>query len=77
MGLDYLLYHEPYIIEQIKQRKNRRIGIDSNKRFYSSYILNKENHNNINYKNENSLVNSKEIISLCDQFLKESSYYFS
>lgn len=76
-GLDYLLNQEPYILEQIKQSKNRRIGIDSNKRFYSSYNLNKENHNNINYKNENSLVNSKEIISLCDQFLKESSYYFS
>jgi hypothetical protein len=46
-------------------------------RFYSSYNLNKENHNSIISKNENSLVNSKEIICLCDKFLKESSYYFT
>ena len=52
-------------------------NFDINKRSYSTYNLNKKNHNSINYKNENSLVNSQEIKDLCDQFLKETSYYFS
>ena len=47
-----------------------------NKRFYSSNNLRK-NDNSIFDKNENSLVNNKEIIYLYDKFLDNSSYYFT
>lgn len=59
-----------------KKPKDYNFNTYNNKRFYSSYTLNTENHNGIMSKNENSLVNSKENIYLCDQFLKESSDYF-
>jgi hypothetical protein len=69
-----------YQKEQGKTRKNPFKGVPDNgynKRYYSCYNSNKGNPNNINSKNDNSLVKNKEIIYLCDQFLKESSYYFS